>query len=132
MAVGIISYLCNAFLNAIRGGGSGTSYTAPAAVYVQLHTANPGAAGSTAVSSVTTRSAATFGAAASGVISLTNTPSWASWAGTNGEVVSHISCWDASSAGNCLWTAALTVAKTMNTGDTLNLTAATVTITPAS
>jgi len=132
MAVGIIAYLCNAFLNAIRGGGAGTSYTAPAAVYVQLHTANPGAAGTTSVSSVTTRPAATFGAASAGVISLSNTPSWSNWAGTNNEVVTHISCWDASSAGNCLWTAQLTVSKTMNTGDTLNLTAATVTITPAS
>ena len=36
------NYLDNAWANTIRGGGNGTTYTAPAAVYVKLHT---GAAG---------------------------------------------------------------------------------------
>jgi hypothetical protein len=59
-------------------------------------------------------------------------PSWASWAGTNGEVVTHISFWDASTAGNFLCSIALTASKTMGTGDTLNLTSGgtTVTLTP--
>lgn len=129
MAVGVSSTLANRWLDYGRGAGAPTAITG---VFVQLHTANPGTAGTTAVSSVTTRPSATFGAAAAGVISLSNTPSWATWAGTNGEIISHISVWDAASAGNFLWSAALTTSKTMNTGDTLNLTSASVTLTTAS
>jgi hypothetical protein len=132
MAVGTSQTLNHSWLNVIRGGGAGTSYTAPAAIYVQLHTANPGSAGTTSVSSVTTRPAATFGAASGGAIALSNTPSWATWAGTNGEVVTHISFWDASSSGNFLWSAQLSSSKTVNTGDTLTLSSASLTITNAS
>lgn len=132
MAVGISTTLANSWLNTIRGGAAGTTYTAPAAVYVQLHTANPGTAGSTSISTTTTRVAATFGAAASGVISMTNTPTWSNWAGTNGEVLTHISLWDALSAGNFLWSAALSASKTINTGDTFTLNSSSVTFTTAS
>ena len=104
--------------------------TAPAANHVQLHTGDPGAAGNSNVSSTTTRSQATFSAAASGSCALSNTPSWPSWAGTNGENVSHISIWDASTAGTFLYSVALASPKTVNTGDTLNLTALTVSFTP--
>jgi hypothetical protein len=107
-----------------------TASTAPAGNFVKLHTADPGAAGTTAASSVTTRPSATFSAASAGSCSLSNTPSWASWAGTNGEVVSHISAWDASTAGTFLYSAALTASKTVNTGDTLNLTTLTFAFTP--
>lgn len=129
MAVNVSATLANRWLDYARGAGAPTSITG---VFVQLHTANPGTAGTTSVSSVTTRPSATFNAASAGAITLSNTPSWASWAGTNGEVVTHISVWDASSAGNFLWSAALTASKTVNTGDTLNLTSASVTITTAS
>lgn len=107
-----------------------TASTAPAGNFVKLHTADPGSAGATAASSVITRPAATFAAASAGSCSLSNTPSWASWAGTNGEVVSHISVWDANTAGTFLYSAALTASKTMNTGDTLNLTTLTFALTP--
>jgi hypothetical protein len=132
MAVGVSTTLANSWLNVIRGGAAGTTYTAPSAIYLQLHTANPGSSGSTSVSSVTTRQAATFGAASSGALTLSNTPSFTSWAGTNGEVVTHISFWDASSAGNFLWSAALLASKTLSTGDTLNITTSSLTFTTAS
>lgn len=132
MAVGISATLANAWLNTIRGGGAGVTYTAPAAVYAQLHTANPGTAGTTSASSTTARQAATFGAAAAGVVNLTNTPTWSSWAGTNGEVVSHVAFFDASSAGNFLFSVQLTASKTVNTGDTFTLSSCSVTFTTAS
>jgi hypothetical protein len=133
MAVNISASHANTWLNTIRGGAAGTTYTAPAAVYVQLHTSTgAGTVGTSNVSSVTTRPAATFGAASAGAISLTNTPSWASWAGTNNEVVTGISVWDASSAGNFLWSANFASSVTMPTGATLNLTGASLTITTAS
>lgn len=127
----ISNYLEDAWLKTLRGGGNGTTFTAPAAIYVQLHTADPTDAGTTSVSSTTTRQAVTF-AAPSG----TNTDmasnadvSWTNWAGTNGEVVSHISLWDASSSGNCLWRGALTASKTVNTGDTLTIPSGSLTLT---
>lgn len=104
--------------------------TAPAANYVQLHTGDPGGAGTSNVASVTTRSAATFSASSGGAVALSNTPSWATWAGTNGQVISHISVWDASTTGTFLYSIALGSSKTMNTGDTLNLTTLAVSMAP--
>jgi hypothetical protein len=130
MAVGTSQTLNNSWLNTIKS--TGTSYNVAGSIYVQLHTANPGTVGTTSVSSVTTRPAITFTAATTGVLNSSNTPTWSSWAGTNGEVVTHISIWDASSAGNFLWSAALSASKTINTGDTFTLSSASLTITNAS
>jgi hypothetical protein len=113
--------LANAWLNSMRGAGNGVTFTAPATLFVQLHTADPGASGTTSVSSTTTRQALGFAAVSAGSMAISGTPSWTSWAGTNGEVVTHISVWSASSAGTFYFSAALTASKTVNTGDTLNL-----------
>jgi uncharacterized cupin superfamily protein len=132
MAVGTTQYLNNAWLNTIKS--TGASFNVAAGIFAQLHTANPGAAGATAVSSVTVRQAATFASATTGVLASSNTPSWTAWAGTNGEIVSHVSFWDivTAASGNCLWTAALSVSKTINTGDTFTLSSSSLTITNAS
>jgi len=121
----------NAWLNVLRGTSAAT-FTAVTTLFVQLHTGDPGASGTANVSSVTTRPSLNFGAASGGSQSASGSPvaSWASWAGTNGEVVTHISVWSASSAGTFYYSAALTASKTVNTGDTLNLTALTVSLTP--
>jgi hypothetical protein len=119
----------NAWLNVLRGTSAAT-FTGVTTLFVQLHTGDPGASGTANVSSTTTRSAVNFNAASAGSQSLANTPSWATWAGTNGEVVTHISVWSASSAGTFYYSAALSASKTLNTGDTLNLTTLTVAITP--
>jgi len=133
MAVSVSTTLSNAWLNTVRGGAAGTSYTAPSAVYVQLHTSTgAGGSGTSNVSSVTTRPAATFAAASAGSISLSNTPAWSSWAGTNNEVVTGVSFWDASSGGNFLWSANFLSSVTMTTGATLQLTASTLGLTVAS
>jgi hypothetical protein len=118
--------LANSWLNMLGA----TAFTAPAGTYVKLHTADPGSAGATAASSVVTRPAVTWAAASAGSKASNNTPSWASWAGTNAEVVTHISVWDASTAGNFLFSAALSASKTINTGDTLNLTSLSYALTP--
>lgn len=98
--------------------------------FVQLHTGDPGAAGTANVSSVTTRPAPTYNAAASGSKSLSASPSWTSWAGTNGEIVTHISLWSASTGGTFKDSVPLTPSKTVNTGDTLTLSTHTVSFTP--
>ncbi len=120
----------NAWLNTLRGTSAAT-FTGVTTLFIQLHTAIPGAAGTNGVSSVTTRPALNFGAASVGSQSAIATlPSWAAWAGTNGEVVTHVSVWSASSAGTFYYSVALSASKTVNTGDTLNLTALTVSIAP--
>ncbi len=131
MAVGLsAANTANAWLNTLRGTSAAT-FTAVTTMFVQLHTGDPGASGTANVSSVTTRPALNFGAASAGSQSAIATlPSWTSWAGTNGEVVTHISTWGASSAGTFYYSAALTLAKTVNTGDTLNLASLTVALTP--
>lgn len=131
MAVGLSAVnTANAWLNTLRGTSAAT-FTAVTTLFVQLHTGDPGASGTANVSSVTTRPSLNFGAASAGSQSAVATlPSWATWAGTNGEVVTHISVWGASSAGTFYYSAALTASKTVNTGDTLNLTSLTVALTP--
>jgi len=104
--------------------------TAPAANYVKLHTADPGAAATTAPSANTTRVVVTYAAAASGSCALNGTPpSWATWA-AGAETLSHISVWDASTAGTYLFSAALTTPKAITNGDTFTLSSLTVSLAP--
>lgn len=118
MTVGLsTANLANKILDHLRGG---TAWSQPASLWVRVHIGDPGAAGTANSSAVTTRSQATFAAASSGAIALTGTnPSW-SMTGT--ETISHISVWDASTSGNFLWSAALSVSKSVQSGDTLTLT----------
>lgn len=110
---------------------SGAVFTAPTC-YVQLHTGDPGAAGTANVSSTILRKQLTWSSAAAGSKSIAATlPSWTSWAGTNGEVVTHIAVFDQLAAGgNFLFSCALSASKTVNTADTLNLTALTFAFSP--
>ena len=109
------NYLEDAFANALRGGGNGTSFTAPAAVYIKLHTGDPGEAGTNNAAGNTSRQAVTFGAASGGVISLSNTPAWTSV--STAETYTHFSLWDHATAGNCLGSGSLTASKTVAIGD---------------
>lgn len=118
--------LVTAWLNVLRG----TTFTGVAGQFVQLHTGDPGAVGTTAVSSVTTRPSLTWAAPASNAIANSNSPQWTSWAGTNGEIVTDISIWSASSAGTFYLSIQLTVAKTVNTGDTVTLSSASISLAP--
>lgn len=119
--------LANKWLDVLGG----TNYTAPTTTAMKLHTGDPGAAATSNASSVTTRMALTWSAAASGSKSITTTlPSWTNWAGTSPETVTHISVWDSTTAGNFLYSFALSVSKTLTTGDTLNITSHSVAFTP--
>src|SRR5215207_728652 len=96
----ISNYLENQWAKTLRGGGNGTNYTAPAAVYVKLHIGDPGEDGTGNAAGNTTRQAITFGAAASGVITSNALVEWTSVSTT--ETYSYVSLWDASTAGNNL------------------------------
>jgi type IV secretory pathway TrbL component len=96
MTVGVSqANVAHQWLNWIRG----TATTAPSTIFVKLHTADLGSAGATAAAAgSTTRVAATFSAASAGAIALTGTnPSWTN--GGTSETLTHVSVWDASSAG---------------------------------
>ena len=108
-------------------GRSGTTFTA-GSLYVKLHTADPGATAATAASAVTTRYAVTFSASSAGSMALTSMGG--TWSMTSTETISHISLWDAATAGNFLWSVALTASKSVISGDTLSLTSLTLAFTP--
>ena len=100
--------------------------------YVALHTGDPGTAGTSNASSVTTRQAVTWGSASAGSISASNVPTWTSWAGTNGETDTDISFWSAATGGTFEDSITLTAPITVDTGDTVEITSITVSIPTAS
>lgn len=128
MTVGISSAnTATSFLNALLRA---TNWTAPTSVFVKLHTADPGATGATAAAAgSTTRVIITHAAPSSGSSAISGTnPSWTN--GGTSETLSHISYWDASTAGNFLGSAALTATKAWASGDTFTLTTDTWAVTP--
>jgi hypothetical protein len=115
------------------------AYTAPATLYVALHTADPGEAGAQNTNEATgtsyarvavTNNATNFPAASGGSKSNGTainfpTPGSGGW-GT----VTHWSIGDAASgAGNILFSGALTLSKTINAGDTVSFAAGALTVT---
>ena len=128
MAVGISDVnLARAWLNVMRGAGNGVTFTAPATIFIELHTADPGASGTNAVATTSTRTAVGFGAATATGIAVTPTPSFT---GAATETITHIAAFSASTTGTFYWSAVLTVPKSINSGDTLNLTTLTIALTP--
>jgi hypothetical protein len=127
MTVGLHAVnLANKWLDMLAG----TAFTAPSSANVKLHTGDPGSAGTSNASAETTRKALTWSAAASGSKAIAATlPQWATWS-AGSETISHISVWDNISAGNFLFSVALTTSKAITNGDTLNLTSLTFAFTP--
>ena len=112
MAEGLSSATANAILNALCRS---TAWTEPDAVYVQLHTGAPGAAGTSNVATESDRVQATFGSnASSGTISNTAALTWTGVAGS--EDYTHFSAWDASTSGNFLFSGTIT-ANAVSAGD---------------
>lgn len=119
MATGLSAAFATSQLNVFRG----TSHTAPAGVYVKLHTGDPGAAGTANPSAVTTRNQATFSAPSGNAIALS---ALAPWSMTGAETITHLSMWDASTGGNFLGSVALASAKSVVATDTLTVTSLTI------
>lgn len=123
MADGLSSTTANAALTSIVGTNANN---------VQPHTGAPGAAGTSNVSSVTTRPSVTWNSASGGSVAVSNQPAWTSWAGTSGETLTDISTWSASSGGTFGFSCQLSSPVTMATGDSLTLTSITISIPTAS
>ena len=123
MTAGLAATHANEILNVYRG----TTLTG-ITLYVKLHTGDPGSAGTSNASAVTTRNACTFNAAASGSISLTSSPT--AYTMTATETLTHISLWDASSGGTFKRSVALTASKSVVSGDSFTLTSLTFSFAP--
>ena len=117
----ISNFLEDKLLDATRG----VSYAA-AGSYLQLHTGDPGEAGTSNVASESTRKAVSFAAASGGSMASSGTVEWTNVAAT--ETVSHWSLWDASTSGNCLWSGALASSAGLVAGDTFQITLLTLTL----
>ena len=103
-----------------------TAWTMPTNVYVKLHTGDPGEAATSSAATETTRKQASFAAASSGSIATDTTLEWTNVAAT--ETITHWSLWDASTAGNALWTGALSSSAAVTAGDTFQITTLTLSL----
>ena len=103
-----------------------TAWTMPTNVYLKLHTADPGEAATTAAAGETTRKSVSWASAASGSIASSATVEWTNVAST--ETYTHWSLWDASTAGNALWTGALSSSAAVTAGDTFQITTITLSL----
>lgn len=129
MAVGIHTVnLANKWLDAL----SNTSFASgTATLYVQLHTGDPGGAGTTFPCTHTVRQTVSWSAAASGTKSASGSPVCA-WtiAGLGGnETVSHLSVWSSLTGGTFFFSVDCTDKSVANT-DTLNLTSLAIGLAP--
>lgn len=123
MPVGLASGEANATLDARLSGWG----------WVQLHTGDPGAAGTTAVAGNSTRKAVTWASASGGSASMTSTlPSWTDPEVNTTETYTHVSFWSASTAGTFRASGTLTANQVSATGDTFAITSYSVSLTVAS
>ena len=103
-----------------------TAWTMPTTVYVKLHTGDPGEAATSNAATETTRKVAAWATASSGSIATSATLEWTNVAAT--ETITHWSLWDASTAGNALWTGALSSSAAVTAGDTFQITTLTLSL----
>jgi hypothetical protein len=127
MTVGLAATtLANKWLDMLAG----TAFTAPTNTFIKLHTAEAGAAGATAAAAGdTSRKQVTWSAASGGSKSMSSMASAWTNGGTS-ETLSHISGWDASTAGNFLFSAALSSPQAWANTNTFSLTSLTISFTP--
>lgn len=102
------------------------SWTAPSTVYIKLHTGDAGEDGTNNAAANTSRKSASWSAASSGSIATSATLEWTNVSNT--ETYSHWSAWDNSTAGNCLWTGALSSSAAVTAGDTFQITSLTLSL----
>jgi len=120
----------------------GSAYTAPTTLYLGLFLNTSGNASTNLEAGTLTdevptaggtgylRQTVTFGAAASGVCATDATVTFPA-ATANWGTVTHVAVLDASTAGNVLFYGQVTTAKTIETGDTFQVTSGNLTVTLA-
>jgi hypothetical protein len=103
MAEGLSVAQANAIIASLCRG---QAYTPPAAVWVKLHTGAPGAAGTSNAAGNTTRKQVTFGTEVGGAGANTAQVLWSNV--NTAEQYTKFTAWDASSAGNFLFSGSCT------------------------
>lgn len=125
MTAGLAATRANQYLETYRN----TAAPAVATPFIQLHTADPGAAGTTAVSvGSTTRNAIAWNAASAASMTLNTLGAW-----TNGgttETLTHVSLWTASTVGTFLQSFALTASQAWVNANTFTINTFTLSYTP--
>lgn len=121
MATGLSAFLANSFLDSL---GNATAFSV-SNVYVQLHTADPGSAGTSNVALEVTRKAASFGSATAGGLSSDAAITWTNIAGS--EDATYFTVWDSSTAGNFLFSGTIT-GNPYTAGDTYTIASGALTV----
>ena len=121
MATGLSTYLANAFLDSL---GNATAFSV-SNVYVKLHIADPGSAGTANPATETTRKAASFGSATAGGLSSDAAITWTNIAGS--EDATYFTVWDSSTAGNFLFSGTIT-GNPYTAGDTYTIASGALTV----
>lgn len=111
----ISTYLSDKYLDCLTNA-SGFNV---ASVYIQLHTGDPGSAGTANVAGNNVRKSVSFAAASAESKASNADITWTNV--STSETYSYVSLWDASSNGNFLWAGALTSSKAVNSGDTFTI-----------
>ena len=128
MAIGLNPVIADQLLDALF---SGAAFTSPAGCFIQLHTGDPGVAGTSNISSFTARTAITWNSAAGGVKSISAAVTiTTSWSGTSPETIGYVSYWSASTGGTFITSDQLLAPVTLVTGAPLNLPTLTSPLTP--
>lgn len=110
---------------------TGSAYSQPAARYLALFTADTGLESNSPSAEISggsyARQAVTFAAASSGQ-SATNATVTFPTASGNWGTITHVAVMDASTSGNVLFWGAVTTSKTIETGDTFQVTSGNLTV----
>ena len=121
-------YLENKVLDHVLGN---SAFTQPGTLYVGLWTADDGLEAGTQTNEVSggsyARATMAFGAAATGSSSNTGTVTFTTATG-NWGTITHVAVMDAATAGNVLFHGAVTTSKTIENGDTFQVSAGNLTI----
>jgi hypothetical protein len=112
----------------------GGAPTRPTAIFLSLHTADPGDTGASELTSGANgygRQTATFSAATSGTASNSGAATFGPCATASWGAISGLGIWDATSGGNLLWGGVLATARTIALTDSLTFGAGAITLTLA-
>lgn len=115
MAEGFAAAYAAKALDAICGNANWTNDGDP---WIKLHTAAPGAAGTSNAATETTRKQCSFAAASSGSIASNGALTWTTVAGT--EDYTHFSAWTDETAGAFMFSGTIT-ANAVVAGDTFTI-----------
>lgn len=116
MALGIASTQANGMLDGLL---KNTSYASGfSTIYMQLHTGDPGSAGTSNVAGNTTRQSSTFGSASGGSSANAGAFTWTNV--STSETYTRFSLWSASTSGTFLGSGTMT-ANAVTAGDTFTV-----------